>query len=112
MQFDAGRGTTMRLSQLNITPAQVNAVFFTHMHSDHADGFADLIQLRWHFNSKDPKIDVVCSSDTVSVLGFTVSCQKFVAHVADAYIQSVRSLSASPRTKSALRVGPPNSFTL
>ena len=41
IQFDAGRGTTMRLSQLNITPAQVNAVFFTHMHSDHADGFAD-----------------------------------------------------------------------
>jgi hypothetical protein len=66
MQFDAGRGTTMRLSQLNITSAQVNAVFFTHMHSDHADGFADLIQLRWHFNSKDPKVDVVCSSDTMA----------------------------------------------
>jgi ribonuclease BN (tRNA processing enzyme) len=59
MQFDAGRGTTMRLSKLNITPAQVNVVFFTHMHSDHADGFADLIQLRWHFNSKDPKIDAI-----------------------------------------------------
>ena len=106
MQFDAGRGTTMRLSQLNITPAQVNAVFFTHMHSDHADGFADLIQLRWHFNSKDPKIDVVCSSDTVSVLGFTVSCQKFVAHVADAYIQSGEIAQRLSENKERLAGGP------
>jgi len=106
MQFDAGRGTTMRLSQLNITPAQVNAVFFTHMHSDHADGFADLIQLRWHFNSKDPKIDVVCSSDTVSVLGFTVSCQKFVAHVADAYIQSGEIAQRLSESKERLAGGP------
>lgn len=88
MQFDAGRGTSMRLSQLNVLPEQVNAVFFTHMHSDHVDGFADLLQLRWHFSSKAPKVDVVCSSDTASVLGFSVSCQKFVAHLADAYIQS------------------------
>ena len=29
MQFDAGRGTLMRLSQLNIPAAQLNAVFFT-----------------------------------------------------------------------------------
>ena len=88
MQFDAGRGTSMRLSQLNVLPEQINAVFFTHMHSDHVDGFADLLQLRWHFSSKAPKVDVVCSSDTASVLGFAVSCQKFVAHLADAYIQS------------------------
>ena len=42
----------MRLSQLNVSPAQVSAVFFTHMHSDHVDGFADLMQLRWHFDFK------------------------------------------------------------
>jgi ribonuclease Z len=88
MQFDAGRGTSMRLSQLDVTPGQINAVFFTHMHSDHADGFADILQLRWLLNSKGPKVDVVCSSDTVSALGFTISCQKFIAHIADAYIQS------------------------
>ena len=52
LQFDTGRGTTMRLSQLGVTPAQITAVFFTHMHSDHVDGFADLMQLRWHFDFK------------------------------------------------------------
>src|SRR5262245_51413659 len=40
LQFDAGRGTTMRLSQLGMGPEQLNAVFFTHMHNDHTEGFA------------------------------------------------------------------------
>lgn len=88
LQFDAGRGTTLRLSQLNVPAGQIDAVFFTHMHSDHADGFADLMQMRWHFSPKAPKVDVVCSADATSALGFTVSCQKFVVHLADAYLQS------------------------
>ena len=46
LQFDAGRGTTMRLSQLKVGPEQLDAVFFTHMHNDHTEGFADLVQLR------------------------------------------------------------------
>src|SRR5690349_1372615 len=37
LQFDAGRGTTMRLSQLGVGPQQLNAVFFTHMHNDHTE---------------------------------------------------------------------------
>jgi ribonuclease Z len=106
LQFDAGRGTSMRLSQLNVAPAQLDAVFFSHMHSDHTDGFADLVQLRWHFNSKGPKIDVVCSSDTVSVLGFTISCQKFVAHIGDAYIQSGEIAQRRSENKARLEGGP------
>jgi ribonuclease Z len=88
LQFDAGRGTTMRLSQLGVTVGQLEAIFFTHMHSDHTDGFADIMQLRWHFESARPKIDVVCSSDTVSTSGLTISCKKFTLHIADAFIQS------------------------
>ncbi len=88
LQFDAGRGTTMRLSQVGVTAGQVNAVFFTHMHSDHADGFADLMQLRWHFSSKGPKLDVVCSSEASATQGHTISCGKFAAHIADPYLQS------------------------
>ncbi|MGB6350723.1 MAG: MBL fold metallo-hydrolase, partial [Pseudolabrys sp.] len=88
LQFDAGRGTVMRLAELNISPEQLNAVFFTHMHTDHTEGFADLVTLRWMFFGAGPKIDAVCSSDVVSTLGFTISCQKFTAHVADSFIQS------------------------
>jgi ribonuclease Z len=88
LQFDTGRGTTMRLSQLGIGPEQLNAVFFTHMHNDHTEGFADLVQLRWTFNAMGPKLDVVCSADVVSPQGVAISCSKFTAHVADAFIQS------------------------
>jgi ribonuclease Z len=88
LQFDAGRGTAMRLSQLNVRPVQLNAIFFTHMHSDHTVGFIDIMQLRWHFDSKRPKLDVVCSSDTVATLGFTISCRKLAAHVGDPFLES------------------------
>jgi ribonuclease BN (tRNA processing enzyme) len=69
LQFDASRGTAMRLSQLGVGPEQLNAVFFTHMHNDHSEGFADLVQLRWSFNGTGPKIDAVCGADAVSPLG-------------------------------------------
>src|ERR1700704_3829028 len=88
MQVDAAGGTNMRLSQVAVPVERLNAIFFTHMHTDHTEGFADILQLRWHFNAGGPKIDVVCSSDIVSPLGFTMSCKKFALHIADAFIQS------------------------
>jgi ribonuclease Z len=88
LQFDAGRGTLLRLSQLKVLSSQLNALFFTHMHNDHSEGFFDLIQHRWLLFPKSSKLDVVCSDDIASPLGFTISCKKFVAHIADASIQS------------------------
>jgi ribonuclease Z len=58
------------------------------MHNDHTEGFADLIYLRWMFHGIGPKLDTVCTADTVSALGITLSCSKFAAHVADAFIYS------------------------
>lgn len=86
MQFDAGRGTNMRLSQIGVSEHQVDAIFFTHMHTDHTEGFADILQLRWHFTG--PKLDVVCSSDVTLPLGIAISCKKFVSHIADPFIRS------------------------
>jgi ribonuclease Z len=89
LQFDAGRGTLMRLSQVGVQAAQLAAVFFTHIHSDHVEGFSDIVQMRWLFGLPDgPKLDVICSTDSRSQLGFTLSCSKLVAHIDDAYEQS------------------------
>ncbi len=88
LQFDAGRGTSMRLSQVGVTPGQLDAVFITHVHSDHVDGLADLLQLRWMQEFKRPRVDVVCAADSPATAGFVMSCAKLVAHTADAYIQS------------------------
>ncbi len=106
LQFDAGRGTNMRLSQVGVPPAQLNAIFFTHMHSDHTEGFADIIQMRWNYNSKGPKLDVVCSADAVSPLGHTLSCRKLTTHIADPFIQSGEIAQRRAEDKARLAGGP------
>src|SRR5262249_4281763 len=88
LQFDAGRGTLLRLSQLNVLSSQLDAIFFTHMHNDHSEGFIDLLMHRWLVFPMSTKIDEVCSSDVASPLGFTISCTEFVAHIADTFIHS------------------------
>jgi ribonuclease Z len=86
LQFDAGRGTTMRLSQINVTPVQLSAVFLTHIHADHTEGLPDLMMLRWYL--KGPKIDIVCSADARSASGSDNSCRNYVDHIADAFLRS------------------------
>src|SRR3954453_7699384 len=86
LQFDAGRGTSMRLSQINVTPVQLSAIFLTHIHGDHTEGLPDVVALRWYL--KGPKVDIVCSADTISVFGSLNSCRNFVAHIADAFRES------------------------
>jgi ribonuclease Z len=104
LQFDAGRGTNMRLSQINVSPPQLNAIFFTHTHGDHTEGFADIMMLRWYL--KGPKIDIVCSSDAAAVLGFTNSCRKYVTHIADAFLQSGEIAERRSEDKARLAGGP------
>ncbi len=40
--FDAGRGCTIRLSQVGVPLGKVDATFLTHFHSDHVNGLPDL----------------------------------------------------------------------
>ena len=86
--FDAGRGTTQRLSQARTPVGKLKAVFLTHMHSDHTEGLADIMQLRWHFRSGGPQVDLVCSDDAKSPAGHTLSCTKLATHIGDAFIHS------------------------
>src|SRR5262249_33470581 len=106
MQFDAGRGTNMRLSQIGVAPGQLNAIFFTHMHTDHTEGFADIIQLRWHFSPPEPKLDVVCSSDAKSPFGHTISCTKFVMHIGDPFLESGEIAERRSADRTRLAGGP------
>src|SRR5216684_7184638 len=106
LQFDAGRGTILRLSQVGVVPGQLNAMFFTHMHSDHTEGFAEIAQFRWNFNSAGPKLDVVCSEDAISTLGFTLSCRKLVMHIGDLFIQSGEIAQRISEDKQRLPGGP------
>ena len=50
--FDAGRGALQRLSQAGVTGAQVDAIFLTHLHSDHLVGFPELWLSGWLFATR------------------------------------------------------------
>lgn len=106
LQFDVGRGTSMRLSQLGLSAGDIDAIFITHVHSDHTDGFADLMQLRWHYHSPGPKVELVCSNDRVAPPGHVISCRKLALHVADSFIQSGEIAQRHNERKMTLPGGP------
>ena len=112
LQFDTGRGTNMRLSELGVPPGRLAAVFLTHMHSDHTEGLADILQLRWHFNSKGPKIDLVCSSDAPTQFGVPLSCAKLAAHIGDPFIRSGEIAQRLAENKVRLPGGPADLINL
>lgn len=45
--FDSGRGATQRLHQINVPLAEIDALFLTHLHSDHVVGIPDLWLTGW-----------------------------------------------------------------
>lgn len=106
LQFDSGRGTTQQLSHLKVPVGTLDAVFFTHLHSDHTEGLTDMMQLRWHFNSGGPKVDLVCSDDAKSPFGHIMSCTKLAAHIGDAFIQSGEMAQRISENKKRLAGGP------
>jgi ribonuclease Z len=47
LQFDAGRATVLRLCEAGVLTHQLDALFITHVHSDHLVDLADVIMTRW-----------------------------------------------------------------
>ena len=45
---DCGSGVTQRLDQANISSAKIDALFLTHLHSDHVVDLYQLIISSWH----------------------------------------------------------------
>ncbi len=47
LQFDAGRGTVIRLAEAGVPPYALTAQFVTQVHSDHLVDLADVAMTRW-----------------------------------------------------------------
>jgi ribonuclease Z len=52
--FDCGRGAVIRLSQAGIPLSDVDALFLTHLHSDHTVGIPDLWLSGWFLGRRRP----------------------------------------------------------
>ncbi|MDB5704526.1 MAG: fold metallo-hydrolase [Sphingomonas bacterium] len=48
---DAGEGGGKNIVQMGIPPGRIEALFLTHFHSDHIDGLAQVMLLRWSGSS-------------------------------------------------------------
>lgn len=112
LQFDVGRGTVQRLSQIGVPAGALRGIFVTHIHSDHVDGLSDLMQLRWHFNSRGPKVDLVCNRDATSPLGHVMSCGSLAEHIGDAFIASGEMAQRLAENNARLPGGPADLITL
>lgn len=88
LQFDVGRATTTQLSKLDLEPASIDAVFFTHMHSDHVDDMSIFMFHFWllSFGRATAK-DIFCA-ENVKVGNHTISCQNYMDAIGDAFIAS------------------------
>ena len=52
--FDCGRGVVIRLGQAGVQANDVDAVFLTHLHSDHVVGLPDLLLTGWLLGRSQP----------------------------------------------------------
>ena len=78
LQFDAGRGTVLRLADAGISPADLTAQFITHYHSDHVVDLVDVVITRWVMRQLHPSAPL----DIVVPDGPT---QRFVERMLDPY---------------------------
>jgi len=52
--FDCGRGAAQRIEQIKIPFTEIDALFLTHLHSDHVVGLPDLWLTGWARGRKVP----------------------------------------------------------
>jgi ribonuclease Z len=56
--FDAGRGCLQRLLQINVSYGKIDALFLTHLHSDHTVGLPDLWLTGWLISRRTIPLNV------------------------------------------------------
>lgn len=55
---DAGRGVVMRLAAAGVTPAMLDAILVTHLHSDHLCALNDVITTHWVMSAEPTPITI------------------------------------------------------
>jgi ribonuclease Z len=66
--FDAGRGCLQRLRQANVFYNKINALFLTHLHSDHIVGIPDLWLSGWLTSQRAMPLEVFGPTGTDAMI--------------------------------------------
>jgi len=77
--FDCGRGATQRLEQLKVPFEDVDALFLTHLHSDHVVGIPDLWLTGWVQGRKVP-LRVWGPAGTTEMMSHLAQAYQFDIH--------------------------------
>lgn len=75
--FDAGRGTAIRLNQVQIPFNRIDKVFLTHLHSDHIVGIPDLYLTGWVLGRRNMPLRLWGPKGTKRMAGHLVSAFDF-----------------------------------
>ncbi len=70
---DAGRGVLMRLAEAGLMATQLDAVFLTHLHSDHFTDLNDIITTRWVLSTTALPLTLVGPPGTRKVVDHLLS---------------------------------------
>jgi ribonuclease Z len=65
---DVGRGAFLRLSQLNVPYSDIDAIYLTHLHSDHVVGLPDLWLTGWIFSDRDSSLTIYGPKGTADLV--------------------------------------------
>ncbi len=75
--FDAGRGCLQRLRQLKAENNTFDAVFFTHLHSDHIVGFPDFWLTGWLVSKRNKPLKVFGPKGTRQMTDYLQKAYQF-----------------------------------
>ena len=70
---DCGRAVTMRLAAAGVLPPMLDAVFLTHLHSDHITDLGDVITTRWVMSPLPRPLVVYGPAGTAEVVAATLA---------------------------------------
>ncbi len=82
LQFDAGRGTVIRLEEAGAPTYSLSAMFLTHYHSDHVIDLADVTMTRWLMQQLHP-------SEPLTIVSPDGPASKFVGQMLDPYTDDI-----------------------
>ena len=83
LQFDAGRGTMIRLTEAGTAAHELDALFITHVHSDHLIDLPDVVMTRWIQGTLHP-------SGPLPIIAVEGEPTRFARCMLDPFIDDIR----------------------